>query len=280
MTTTLQIAPVNPSVEKGKTQKFTATVTGAPEGSSVEYKWEVDGVAQTSMTNTLDYVTTKVGTNVIKVTSTTKVKGEADDVKTATTNLTVTKITQTTTGSIATSKPSINFGEAYTATATVAGQPSGATITYLWSDGSTTATTTKTPTAPGPVKLTCKITVKAADYNDKVIDSNELTITVKKSATVNVLEKEIIIPEDKQQYIHPLPQRNSAYIWAGWWVMDEIERITKAGGDWKQPPEDNPYYYHLLTLAKMFVDFPEVDVQESRHGRIVHRSALDTGIIY
>ncbi|QHJ74118.1 head outer capsid protein [Acinetobacter phage vB_AbaM_Lazarus] len=42
MATTLQIAPVNPSVEKGKTQKFTATVTGAPEGSSVEYKWEVD----------------------------------------------------------------------------------------------------------------------------------------------------------------------------------------------------------------------------------------------
>ncbi|AXY82716.1 head outer capsid protein [Acinetobacter phage KARL-1] len=361
MATTLQISPVNPSVEKGKTQKFTATVTGAPEGSTVEYKWEVDGVAQTSTTNTLDYVTTKVGTNVIKVTSTTKVEGEADDVKTATTNLTVTKITQTTTGSIATSKPTINFGESYTATATVAGQPAGATITYLWSDGSTTATTTKTPTAPGTIKLTCKITVKASDYTDKIIDSNELTITVnktamtgvnfnvladssdvkvgdvysvdaiasggpagvtyayawntgettakinvtassvgtvnhectltathanylpftvKKSTSVNVSEKEIVIPEDKRQYVHPLPHRNSAYIWAGWWVMDEIEKITKTGGDWKQPPEDNPYYYHLLTLAKMLVDFPEVDVQESRHGRIVHRSALDTGIIY
>lgn len=361
MATTLVLKPLNPTVSIRDTVDFEATLTGAPEGATVEYAWTIDGTVQTSKINTCSYVTNKVGTIIVSVTSTTKVEGEADDVKTATTNLTVTKINQTTTGSIATTKPTINFGESYTATATVTGQPAGATITYLWSDGSTTATTTKTPSAPGSVKLTCKITVKATDYNDKVIDSNELTITVnktvmtgvnfnvladhsdvkvgdaysvdaiasggpagvtyayvwntgettakinvtassvgtanhectltathanylpftiKKSTTVNISEKEIIIPEDKQQYVHPLPHRNTAYIWAGWWVMDEIEKITKEGGDWKAPSEDNPYYFHLLTLAKMIVDFPEVDVQESRNGRIVHRSALELGIIY
>lgn len=361
MATVLSLTPNNPTVEKGKTQKFTATVTGAPEGATTEYKWEVDGVTQASVVNTLDFVSSKVGTNVIKVTATTKVDSEPDDVQEATTNLTVSKITQTTTGSIATSKPTINFGESYTATATVTGQPTGATITYLWSDGSTTASTTKAPTTPGTVKLTCKITIKAIDYIDKVIDSNELTVTaqkttitgvvlnviadsaivelgetytvdaiasggpadvtytynwsgggsgpfitvtadtlgpvthecrvtashpnynpqiVTKSTVVTVEDKPPVIPDDELDYIHPLPHRNSAYIWAGWWVMDEIEKLTNEGKDWKNPPEDSKYKPHLATLAKMITDYPEVDVQESRHGRIVHRSALDLGVIY
>lgn len=195
MATVLSLTPNNPTVEKGKTQKFTATVTGAPEGATTEYKWEVDGVTQASVVNTLDFVSSKVGTNVIKVTATTKVDSEPDDVQEATTNLTVSKITQTTTGSIATSKPTV-------------------------------------------------------------------------------------IPDDELDYIHPLPHRNSAYIWAGWWVMDEIEKLTNEGKDWKNPPEDSKYKPHLATLAKMITDYPEVDVQESRHGRIVHRSALDLGVIY
>ena len=57
--------------------------------------------------------------------------------------------------------------------------------------------------------------------------------------------------------------------------------MTLEGKDWKTAIEaDTPYYCHLAVLAKMINDYPEVDVQESRNGRIVHRSALDTGIIY
>ncbi|UNA02296.1 putative hoc protein [Serratia phage SP1] len=87
--------------------------------------------------------------------------------------------------------------------------------------------------------------------------------------------------ECKGIYIHELPHRDSAYIWCGWWIMQEIERLTDQGKDWKTVTSaDTQYYCHLKILSKMLVDFPEVDVQESRNGYIVHRSALDAGIIY
>lgn len=63
--------------------------------------------------------------------------------------------------------------------------------------------------------------------------------------------------------------------------MDAIQKLTEEGKDWKTATaSDTPYYCHLATLAKMIADYPEVDVQESRNGRIVHRTALDAGIIY
>lgn len=62
--------------------------------------------------------------------------------------------------------------------------------------------------------------------------------------------------------------------------MDEIQEMTVAGKDWKLDDTDSDYYLHRYTLAKMLDDYPEVDVQESRNGRIVHRSALEAGIIY
>lgn len=63
--------------------------------------------------------------------------------------------------------------------------------------------------------------------------------------------------------------------------MDAIQKLTVEGKDWKTAKAaDTPYYCHLANLAKMIEDYPEVDVQESRNGRIVHRSALDAGIIY
>lgn len=81
--------------------------------------------------------------------------------------------------------------------------------------------------------------------------------------------------------VHPLPWRGSAYIWAGWWVMDAIQKLTLEGKDWRAATHlDSPYHCHLAVLSKMLDDYPEVDVQESRNGRVVHRSALEVGIIY
>lgn len=62
--------------------------------------------------------------------------------------------------------------------------------------------------------------------------------------------------------------------------MDEIQRMTVAGKDWKLDDPDSDYYLHRYTLAKMLDEYPEVDVQESRNGYIVHRTALEAGIIY
>lgn len=87
-------------------------------------------------------------------------------------------------------------------------------------------------------------------------------------------------PEGELPYVHPLPHRTSAYIWCGWWVMDEIQKMTEEGKDWKTEDPDSKYYLHRYTLQKMMKDYPEVDVQESRNGYIIHKTALETGIIY
>lgn len=82
-------------------------------------------------------------------------------------------------------------------------------------------------------------------------------------------------------YVHPLPQRQSAYIWCGWWVLDAMQKLTLEGKDWKTATkEDTPYYCHLAVLNWMVETYPDVDVQESRNGRIVHRSAIEHGIVY
>ena len=52
------------------------------------------------------------------------------------------------------------------------------------------------------------------------------------------------------------------------------------GKDWKTEDPDSKYYLHRYTLQKMMKDYPEVDVQESRNGYIIHKTALETGIIY
>lgn len=273
MATSITLAPLNPTIKIGDSQQFTATLTGAPEGSTVTYEWMIDNVVQSSVTNTLDYTAATAGTKVVKVTSTTKVDSEPDDVQSATTNLTVNDV-MTLAVTISAQSQTITAGESYTANCGVTGQPSGATIAYKWSTGETTDSVSKVADAPGTISLTCEVTVTAPGFEDATETSNVLNITV------NPVEPEI--PDECPiLYVHPLPWRSSAYIWAGWWVMDAIQKLTEEGKDWKTATAtDTPYYCHLATLAKMIADYPEVDVQESRNGRIVHRTALDAGIIY
>lgn len=452
MATTLTLLPVDAVVGIGKSQKFTATLTGAPADATTTYVWTVDDVVQSSTANNMDYTATTEGVKAIKVVATTKAQDAEDDIKEATVNLTVNKnvmvltvigstttpnikiddswsmkcdvtgqpagatiaykwdtgettqtisgtaasigtITnkctvtvkatdyddavqasnvvsvvvkkkdQTTTATATTTTADIQQLQNYNATANVSGAPAGATITYLWSNGETTKTFTKKAEKSGIVKVKCTVTVKATDYEDKVIETNEVTINVSrvvvpgvqveinstpadvkvgeeytvtcvvtgypvgsdvaftwdtgettssikrtqttegdythscvvkvthadfntssttKEITVHVEDDTPVVPDEcPLLYVHPLPWRASAYIWCGWWVMDAIQSMTEAGKNWKQATKvDTPYYCHLNVLAKMLVDFPEVDVQESRHGYIVHRSALDLGIIY
>lgn len=359
---TLTLTPTSSVIKFGQTQKFTATVSDAPEGSTIEYVWSVDGANQAVSTNTFDYKPSKVGKNTISVVTTVKVEGEEDTSQEASTELTTNKATQSTTVVVSPLKQEIVQDQNYSVLATVTGAPAGASIKYTWSNGKTSSSISEKALNYGELKFTCAVAVTHPNFEDytfttaeaiitvtgKPVDNVDLTInampesvkigevytiealattttsdvifeylwdtgettsivslvatgstgskehevtviakhprylpiTTKRKVIIDILPADILIPKDKIQYVHPLPHRGTAFIWAGWWIMDEIEKITNDGGNWKQPPEDNPYYYHLLTLAKMLVDFPEVDVQESRHGRFVHRSALELGIIY
>ncbi|WPJ21143.1 highly immunogenic outer capsid protein [Klebsiella phage KP17] len=121
--------------------------------------------------------------------------------------------------------------------------------------------------------------VVTADVTD--VSSEDYTpVTVTKTGDVTITKRVAPEPDGELPYVHPLPFRGTAYIWCGWWVMDEIQRMTVEGKDWKLDDPDSDYYLHRYTLAKMLDDYPEVDVQESRNGYIVHRTALEAGIIY
>ncbi|WDS61730.1 highly immunogenic outer capsid protein [Cronobacter phage vB_Cdu_VP8] len=451
MATTLTLTPATGSIKIGETQRFNATISGNPAGSSTTFKWEIDSVAQETSENYIDVVGSAKGTKTIKVTSTTKAEGAEDDVQTKEAVLTVNNkiMTPTVTASVgadkvrvgeqwtmvcdvtgapanatieylwengakdknlagrdpsigtrtnkckvtvkapdyddfvgdsnevsieiipgiqqftvtaSTSTPSVKVGDTYTATVTLDKLVVDAEVTYLWSTGETTKDISAVAKTAGELKLTCEVTSKQVNFETKTVKSNEIVVDVEnnkitdlavsidgpdtaqsgkaftlkasatsavsgvsfeyawntgetgdtltktetsegdKSYTVTVTAKaagyddatetasktvavEKVEPEVPDEcpliYVHPLPQRSSAYIWCGWWVMREIEKLAKDGKDWKTATKaDSPYYCHLNVLAKMLTDFPEVDVQESRNGYIVHRSALEYGVIY
>ncbi|ACL78404.1 hoc head outer capsid protein [Escherichia phage JS10] len=272
------LTPASISTEKGSSAQFKADVVGAPSGVNATYSWKKNGsIIPGESSNTLAVDTSTVGSYTIEVSVVLKGTDYNDLTVTKTGSVTITKKTMTGV-SVTLAPASINTPEGTPASfkATVAGAPAGATFAYSWKkDGSPVAGTTDTlvvdTSAEGSQVIEVSVVVSATDYNP---------VTVKKSGNVTITPKVAPEPEGELPYVHPLPVRNSAYIWAGWWVMDEIQKMTLEGKDWKTDDPDSNYYLHRYTLQKMVADYPEVDVQESRNGRIIHRSALDTGIIY
>ncbi|WMU95708.1 capsid and scaffold protein [Escherichia phage pEC-M719-6WT.2] len=275
---TLTLDPASVTKEVGQSQVVTANVTGAPSGATIAYVWKRNTSVIAGQTGKTITVTESAEANY---TLNCEVTVSAPDYNngTASKGAAVTFVKKTMSGVSVTLAPtSINVPEGTPASfkATVAGAPAGATFAYSWKkDGSPVAGTTDTlaidTSAEGSQLIEVSVVVSATDYNP---------VTVTKTGNVTVTAKVAPVPDGELPYIHPLPVRNSAYIWCGWWVMDEIQKMTLAGQDWKTDDPDSPYYLHRYTLQKMITDYPEVDVQESRNGRVIHRTALETGIIY
>lgn len=277
--TTLAVTPDSPSAGViGTPVQFTAALASQPPGASATYQWHVDGSPVSEATSaTFNYTPTTSGVKKIKCVA--QVTATDYDTKEVTSNevsLTVNKKTMN--PQIALTPPSINAQQdaSATFTANVTGAPDAAQITYSWKkdsspvEGSTNVYTIDTSSV-GSQTIEVTAVVTATDYDSK---------TVKTTGQVQVTDKVAPEPEGELPYVHPLPHRTSAYIWCGWWVMDEIQKMTEEGKDWKTDDPDSKYYLHRYTLQKMMKDYPEVDVQESRNGYIIHKTALETGIIY
>lgn len=278
-TTTLAVTPASPAAGViGTPVEFTAALASQPSGASATYQWHVDGSPVSEATSaTLNYTPTTSGVKKIKCVA--QVTATDYDTKEVTSNevsLTVNKKTMN--PQIALTPPSINVQQdaSATFTANVTDAPEEAQITYSWKkdsspvEGSTNVYTVDTSSI-GSQTIEVTATVTAADYDSKTITA---------TGQVQVTDKVAPEPEGELPYVHPLPHRTSAYIWCGWWVMDEIQKMTEEGKDWKTDDPDSKYYLHRYTLQKMMKDYPEVDVQESRNGYIIHKTALETGIIY
>lgn len=278
-TTTLAVTPDSPSAGViGTPVQFTAALASQPPGASATYQWHVDGSPVSEATSaTFNYTPTTSGVKKIKcVAQVTATDYDALSVTSNEVSLTVNKKTMN--PQIALTPPSINVQQdaSATFTANVTGAPDAAQITYSWKkdsspvEGSTNVYTIDTSSV-GSQTIEVTAVVTATDYDSK---------TVKTTGQVQVTDKVAPEPEGELPYVHPLPHRTSAYIWCGWWVMDEIQKMTEEGKDWKTDDPDSKYYLHRYTLQKMMKDYPEVDVQESRNGYIIHKTALETGIIY
>ena len=278
-TTTLAVTPDSPAAGViGTPVEFTAALASQPSGASATYQWYVDDSPVSEATSaTFSYTPTTSGVKRIKcVAQVTAADYDALSVTSNEVSLTVNKKTMN--PQIALTPPSINVQQdaSATFTANVTGAPNAAQITYSWKkdsspvEGSTNVYTVDTSSI-GSQTIEVTATVTAADYDSKTITAE---------GQVQVTDKVAPEPEGELPYVHPLPHRTSAYIWCGWWVMDEIQKMTEEGKDWKTEDPDSKYYLHRYTLQKMMKDYPEVDVQESRNGYIIHKTALETGIIY
>lgn len=271
------LTPSSITAEKGATASFTAAVTGAPAGASVAYSWTKDGSPVDGSTSTLEIDTSTIGSQVIEVSAVVSAPDYKPVTVTKTGNVTITKKTMSGV-SVTLTPESITTEQGSEASfkANVIGAPEGATGVYSWTkDGSPVEGSTSTLVIDtsdiGSQVIEVSVEVSAEDYTP---------ITVTKTGDVTITKRVAPEPDGELPYIHPLPFRGTAYIWCGWWVMDEIQRMTVEGKDWKLDDPDSDYYLHRYTLAKMLDDYPEVDVQESRNGYIVHRTALEAGIIY
>lgn len=278
-TTTLAVTPDSPPAGViGTPVQFTAALASQPDGASATYQWYVDDSQVGGETNsTFSYTPTTSGVKRIKCVA--QVTAENYNEKEVTSNevsLTVNKKTMN--PQVTLTPPSINVQQdaSATFTANVTGAPEEAQITYSWKkdsspvEGSTNVYTVDTSSV-GSQTIEVTAVVTATDYDSKTITAE---------GQVQVTDKVAPEPEGELPYVHPLPHRTSAYIWCGWWVMDEIQKMTEEGKDWKTDDPDSKYYLHRYTLQKMMKDYPEVDVQESRNGYIIHKTALETGIIY
>lgn len=278
-TTTLAVTPDSPSAGVIGTQvQFTAALASQPAGASATYQWHVDGSPVSEATSaTFNYTPTTSGVKKIKcVAQVTASDYDALSVTSNEVSLTVNKKTMN--PQVTLTPPSINVQQdaSATFTANVTDTPEEAQIEYSWKkdsspvEGSTNVYTVDTSSI-GSQTIEVTATVTATDYDSKTITAE---------GQVQVTDKVAPEPEGELPYVHPLPHRTSAYIWCGWWVMDEIQKMTEEGKDWKTEDPDSKYYLHRYTLQKMLKDYPEVDVQESRNGYIIHKTALETGIIY
>ncbi|AEA73133.1 Hoc-like head decoration [Shigella phage Shfl2] len=278
-TTTLAVTPDSPAAGAiGTPVEFTAALASQPSGASATYQWYVDDSPVSEATSaTFSYTPTTSGVKRIKCVA--QVTATDYDTKEVTSNevsLTVNKKTMN--PQVTLTPPSINVQQdaSATFTANVTDAPEEAQIEYSWKkdsspvEGSTNVYTVDTSSI-GSQTIEVTATVTATDYDSKTITAE---------GQVQVTDKVAPEPEGELPYVHPLPHRTSAYIWCGWWVMDEIQKMTEEGKDWKTEDPDSKYYLHRYTLQKMMKDYPEVDVQESRNGYIIHKTALETGIIY
>ncbi|WJJ54826.1 outer capsid protein [Acinetobacter phage AB1I1M-1] len=266
MSITAEASATKTTVKQDESFSVSVDVKNAPNGSTFAYKWSTGETSKTVTRS--EHLAGDYTLNCV-VTATHPDYDEAI-VSSNGVKIKVEKIVVQGVANISVDKESITLGESYEATVDAMTSVDGTSITYLWNNGATTQAVSVTPTAPGKSTSSVTVTFKHPDYLDRVI---ELSVDV--SVASPPIEGDCI------RHIHPLDSRDSSFIWCGYWVLDELQDAVAKGIDWKNPEANGlKYACELLTIAKMIQDYPNVEIQESRHGWIITKNQIDIGIIY
>lgn len=262
---TVKIDPASATIALGGKSKFKAVVDGLGSNPVVSYKWESS--LGTSTSDTIELTGKNAGASDLKLTVTAKDDtNTTEETDSAVSKVTVSKGTMTVTSGVDVNKSEGSVGDEFTATASASGQPDGATVSYKWDTGETTPSVTKKINVEGKYTFKCEITVKHEDYTD---------VKVSRSKSVNVKAND----KDIEYFIHSLPHIDAAFMYGSWWALDEIQRLTEEGKDWKTET-GMLYEDEIKGFKKILADYNIVMVQESRNGRIIDRQKLESGLIY
>ena len=240
-------------------------VSGVPSGANISYLWNTGETTKTIKKN--QHLAGQVS---LSCTVTVSDPSYATAVKTS--NVVVVTVTQVNVNaslSIIPNKLQANVCEIITLTAFGTSTQPSTGFTYLWNTGETTKTITPLITTIGENVFTCTLTATHVDYGPSTVDDS-----------VTIIAKEVI-SDGCIRHIHPLPSRASAFIWCGYWVLDELQQAVNDGIDWTQPDNTSlKYKCDLKTISLMMRVYQNVEIQESRNGRIINKSQILSGKIY
>lgn len=272
MTITAALSPSTATLQNSESQTVTVNMTGVPSGSTSAYKWYVNNSPVSGSTNT--FVVNKtygVGSlNVrcdVTVTNADYVTGTATGNGTYTINNLISSVL-----TVNPQAKTVNVGEPLEITAVLTPPPpQDSTVKYTWKSNGTIVGNSQSYTVDtrevSTTTYTIDVEISLSGYDTYASSSN---------SHISVIA---VVPEGESPYVHPLPWRNSAYIWCGYWVLDEIQRMTTDGLNWKTDTSGD-WYFHRYVLSSLMDEYSELDVQESRNGYIINREKLESGIFY
>lgn len=267
-TTEISITSNKTSILTNEQTTITVDVTKHPSNSTISYKWFKNNVVVVGETGKSINVESPTA-STIKFKCEVLVVAENYNNFSATTteqSITVKNRTLTATASIEPVESSINTGNSIEIEV-LTNNPQSANVTYEWSTGETTQKIKFPGSISGSFEVSCVVTFTKVGYDTLVSPKLISKISVS-------------IDEEGVKYIHPLESRNSAYLWSGWWVMDEIQKAVKENINWKDQNANVKYKDDMKTIAYTLENYPNVEIQESRNGYILNRETIENGDIY
>ncbi len=256
-----------PTINQDQSYNASVAVTGLPTGANVTYSWTTGETTQ-SITKP-QHLSGSVSLRcTVNVTAT-----DYDNASTTSNTITITINKIKVPNCLASFTLSSNrVVQNATVTSNLSNsKPTGASVAVKWSDGQTVMAPEFKYADVGTYPVSVTATFSHPDYMDNVITT----------PVQNIVVYEFVPDYSDVRYIHPLPSRDSCFIWCGYWVIDEIEYAVENGINWKDPdPTDLKYKLDLRTIAKMVHDYDNISIQESRNGWILDKDIINKGKIY